>query len=71
MDIVSNFFYSDRYAVLRNGAAVLGLIWLARFSFQHLILLKGAIAAYWLNPLFRKNLKKFGEWAGRLMSCKP
>ena len=68
MDAAKDFFFTDRYLLWKNAAAVLGLACVAVFAFKQLRLLHGALHAYVMTPLTRKNLKKFGSWAGRRLN---
>ena len=70
MDVVKDFFFSDQYLLWKNTAAVVGLACVAVFAFKQLRLLHGALHAYVMTPLTRKNLKKYGNWAGKL-STRP
>ena len=66
MDVAKDFFFTDRCLLWKNAAAVLGLACVAVFAFKQLRLLYGALHAYMMTPLTRKNLKKYGSWAGKL-----
>ena len=68
MDVVNDFFFIDRYMLWKNAAAVVGLACVAVFAFKQLRLLYGAIRAYVMTPLTRKNLKEYGSWAGKFSS---
>ena len=65
MDVVRDFFLTDRFLLWKNAAAVLGLACVVVFAFKQLRLLCGALHAYVMTPLTRKNLKKYGSWAGK------
>ena len=65
MDAAKDFFLTDRFLLWKNAAAVLGLTFLAVFVLKQLRLLHGALHAYVMTPLTRKNLKKYGSWAGK------
>ena len=65
MDAARAFYgHTDRYLLWNNAAAVLGLLCLAVIAFKQLRLLHGALHAYVMTPLTRKNLKEYGSWAG-------
>ena len=66
MDVIRDFFLTDRFLLWKNAAAVLGAACVAVFAFKQLRLLHGAFHAYVMKPLTRKNLKKYGCWAGKL-----
>ena len=66
MDVVRDFFLTDRFLLWKNAAAVLGAACVAVFVLKQLRLLHGAFHAYVMTPLTRKNLKKYGSWAGKL-----
>ena len=68
MHVVNDFFFTDRYLLWKNAAAVVGLACVAVFTFKQLRLLYGAICAYVMTPLTRKNLKEYGSWAGKFSS---
>ena len=69
MDAAEAFLLADRYPLWKNAAAVLGLACVAVFAFKQLRLLYGALHAYMMTPLTRKNLKKYGSWAGKFPTC--
>ena len=66
MNVVNDFFFTDRCLLWKNAAAVVGLACVAVFAFKQLRLLYGALRAYVMTPLTRKNLKKYGSWAGKV-----
>ena len=71
MDIVNEFFFTAKYQTSKNLAALVGIACIASVVIKHLWMLKGGIMAYVLTILTRRNLKKYGAWAGKclLFAC--
>jgi 17beta-estradiol 17-dehydrogenase / very-long-chain 3-oxoacyl-CoA reductase len=63
MDIVTDFFFTEKCQTTKNIAALVGVAYIASVIVKNLWVLKGGIMAYVLTPLTRTNLKKFGAWA--------
>ena len=59
------------YHYYRNVAAVVGVLYLLKVFLRELWTLGGGFCAFFLAPwgISRTNLRKYGEWAGQLLTC--